>query len=198
MKRRFNGIEEVVKHEAGSTRRAQVVACTHEGCSSVFEVTVNKDRRPPDVIFNMARRKGWTILESKGTYTCPNHEKEPKVATKEAETRAPSLEQRRAIFREIDESYVNKSYVEGVTDKTIGDKLRTPGAWVKTIREENFGPAGLDPAILAAHKALVGLQERVKRMEDEAVASFELATKATASLHNEIEALRSSLIRFAS
>ena len=120
------------------------------------------------------------------------------MATKEAETRAPSLEQRRAIFREIDESYVNKSYVEGVTDKTIGDKLRTPGAWVKTIREENFGPAGLDPAILAAHKALVGLQERVKRMEDEAVASFELATKATASLHNEIEALRSSLIRFAS
>lgn len=195
---RFAGITEAVRQQDGTTRRVQCVSCTHEGCDSTIEFAVTKDRRPPEVVFNLARRKGWTIQESRNSFSCPKHRKEPNVATKTTDTRQPSLEQRRAIFREIDESYVNRSYVEGVTDKTIGDKLTVPWAWVKTIREENFGPAGPDPSVLAAMASVKELEGRIAKMETDALAAFEGSVRQIGDVAEQLAAVKASLLRFAS
>ena len=122
----FDGIREVSNQIEGMKRRCQEVACTHPECEATVSVPVNESRRPASVIFNMARRKGWDINEGKRTFLCPEHRKDKKVTTKEPDVRQPTKEQRRAIFREIDENYAGRCYVPGVTDKTIGEKLKMP------------------------------------------------------------------------
>lgn len=51
-------------------------------------------------------------------------------------------EDRRIIFAGIDEHYVdeNTGYKPGWNDQKIATDLNVPLAWVRTIREDNFGP----------------------------------------------------------
>jgi hypothetical protein len=51
-------------------------------------------------------------------------------------------EDRRIIFAEIDTHYLDETtgYATDYNDKRIADGLKVPLAWVRTIREENFGP----------------------------------------------------------
>lgn len=194
----FDGIHESVAQTDGSTRLVQVLPCSAKGCDCKIEVPVNQSRKPPSVIFNIARRKGWSINENKRDYLCPQHKKETKMATKEAEVRQPSREQRRAIFREIDDCYSGRAYVNGVTDKSIGEKLKVPWAWVAAVREENFGPAGLDPELQAAIAKVGELDAKIKQMETDALAAFEGSVRQIADVAEELKKARAVLVRFAS
>ena len=194
----FDGIQESVTQMDGLTRRVQVLPCSAKGCDCKIEVPVNQSRKPPSVIFNIARRKGWSINENKRDYLCPQHKKETKMTTKEAVTRQPNREQRRAIFREIDDCYSGRAYVNGVTDKSIGEKLKLPWAWVAAIREENFGPAGLDPELQAAIKKVDDLDAKIKQMETDALAAFEGSVRQIADVAEELKKARAVLVRFAS
>ena len=194
----FNGIRDVTLRVEGSPRRAQEIECCHEGCTATLSIPVNDTRKPPDVIFNMARRKGWDINEGKRSFHCPEHRKEKKVTTKEPEVRQPSKEQRRLIFREIDENYTGRAYVSGVTDKVIGEKLKMPWAWVASVREENFGPAGLDPELQRAITTVDELEARVKQMETEALAAFESSVREIADVAQQLSAVRASLLKLSS
>lgn len=51
-------------------------------------------------------------------------------------------EDRRIIFAEIDTHYLDETtgYATDYNDKRIAEGLKVPLAWVRTIREENFGP----------------------------------------------------------
>ena len=195
----YEGITESVQRTGGQTRRVQVVKCSCEGCTAQIEMPVTNERKPPSVIFNIARRKDWSVNEGKREFLCPDHKKGSKMATtpKEPEVRQPTKEQRRLIFREIDENYSGKCYVSGVTDKSIGEKLKMPWAWVKEIREENFGPAGLDPAIQAAINKVEELEGRITKMETDALAAFEGSVRQIGDLTEQLKAVRSSLLRFA-
>lgn len=194
----FDGIHESVAQTDGSTRLVQVLPCSAKGCDCKIEVPVNQSRKPPSVIFNIARRKGWSINENKRDYLCPQHKKETKMATKEAEVRQPSREQRRAIFREIDDCYSGRAYVNGVTDKSIGEKLKVPWAWVAAVREENFGPAGLDPELQAAIAKVSELDAKIKQMETDALAAFEGSVRQIADVAEELKKAHALLVRFAS
>lgn len=195
---KFDGISEVVLQTEGQTRRAQTISCSEPGCSCKLELPINNDRKPPDVVFNIARRKGWDINEGKRTFRCPQHQKESKVTTKELDARQPTKEQRRAIFREIDDNYSGRAYATGITDKSIGEKLKCPWAWVKDIREENFGPAGLDPELQAAIRRAEELDAKIAKMETDALAAFEASVRQIGDVAEQLKAVKATLLRFAS
>ena len=108
--------------------------------------------------------KGWYIGDSPKHDKCPScterhrkkssaaivteiFERYPSVKTvvplKAEPPREMSRDDRRIIFAKLNEVYIDEKsgYDKGWSDKKIGDDLNVPLAWVKTIREENFGPA---------------------------------------------------------
>ncbi len=126
----------------GKKKPVQILHCTERNCKTRFKTSIPTT---PELVVHQAREKGWLINLSNKSCLCPEHsvkKEEPIVTTQLTKPREMSPEDRRRIFREIDENYVAKSYIEDVTDKTIGEKLTVPWAWVAKIREENFGPEG--------------------------------------------------------
>lgn len=243
-------------------RTAQVVRCSHDGCSVSKVLPVKGALKPPEAVLNICRRANWFIDTKSGSHFCPEHNpmqrKKTMVQTQDkgarlaeevrkiigqtpdpavrgllsdvlrsfgvtkgaelpterhddflkalglrfdalrkgppAETapRQPTKEQRRAIFREIDESYHGSAYVEGYTDKTIAEKLHVPWSWVAAVREENFGPAGPDPEVVKLKAALDGAEKRHLALEDKVesiLAEMDLLSKEVASIRAKIEAL---------
>jgi hypothetical protein len=80
-------------------------------------------------------------------------------------------EDRRIIFAEIDTHYLDETtgYAANYDDKRIADGLKVPLAWVRTIREENFGPeksANVDNEVNVLKKALEEAQKVLKATED--------------------------------
>ena len=86
--------------------------------------------------------------------------------------RTPTPEQRRVIFRALDEAYdePNKCYVPGFTDQTIADSLKFPRAWITERREADFGPAGADPAIAELRAELANLRLIIESHMEKAMA----------------------------
>ncbi len=60
-------------------------------------------------------------------------------------------EERRIIFGEIDSHYLDESrgYAEGWDDEKVAASLKVPVGWVRSVREENFGPEKGDEVSLA-------------------------------------------------
>lgn len=180
-----------------TTRTVRGATCSHPGCEARIEIPEGRAPKPPLVVHAMIAKKGWE-LGKKGSYLCPEHKKGCKVTTKESEVRNMTKEQRRVIFREIDENYAGKAYVPGVTDKTIGEKLKMPWAWVSAVREENFGPAGLDPELQRALSTVDELEARIKQMETDALAAFEGSCRQIGDVAKQLADVRASLVKFAS
>ena len=65
-----------------------------------------------------------------------------KVVSIAAPPRSPSRDEKRIIFKKIDEFYVGETvgYSGDWSDDRIAEDLNVPVAWVATIRDENFGP----------------------------------------------------------
>jgi hypothetical protein len=66
-------------------------------------------------------------------------------------------EDRRIIFSEIDTHYLDETrgYASNFDDKRIADALKVPLAWVRTLREENFGPERGPKVDIGAEVALL-------------------------------------------
>lgn len=102
------------------------------------------------------RARGWVIGNREGGDICPKcieAAKKPK-AKKESNVvhlQAPVVaveppremkrEDRRLIFSKIEDVYLDEKqgYSTGWSDKKVADDLGVPLAWVRSIREENFG-----------------------------------------------------------
>lgn len=193
----FDHIEERVVPIGDGQKRVQTFRCSAPGCSEAKDTPITTKRRPPEQLAKMASRCGWTIDLKRGKHLCPTcsdggkmkpKTEEPKTSSKPREmTRAD----RRRVFREIDECYdeAGNAYVLDVTDQSIADKLKVPRAWVAQVREESFGPAGPDPAILRIESALKDLQAKQAQVESDAMQLFERATK----LGEQAEALAAEL-----
>ena len=71
-------------------------------------------------------------------------------------------EDRRIIFAEIDTHYLDETtgYATDYNDKRIADGLKVPLAWVRIIREENFGPEKNPDSEYKSLKILVGNAEK--------------------------------------
>jgi hypothetical protein len=195
---------EVVVQDGSITKRMHEFRCSEPGCNARLHIPILAKRRPPEVIIKMAKNKGWEIDVSKKISRCPEHNKEnpmskqtaPEEARISTELRQPTREQRRAIFREIDENYDGRAYVLGASDKSIAEKLKVPWAWVAAIREENFGPPGLDPELQAAIKKIEGLEAKVKQMETDAIRAFEESAKQISVVAEQLKSVRTIIDKF--
>lgn len=180
----------------------QVVTCDVPGCTNEMVTTATKGLKPGDQVLNMARRRGW-IIDKHGR-TCPKH-KHPEDAampqtpndTKTLKPLSESLKlpteaaraQRRKVFHEIDDSYENGHYREGVTDATIAQKLLVAVTMVAEIREQNFGPAGPDPRIMELRKQVASLETRVEQVEAAGLAALEHAEAKAKEFRRDIASL---------
>jgi len=75
----------------------------------------------------------------------------------------------RIIFAEIDTHYLDETtgYAANYDDKRIADGLKVPLAWVRTIREENFGPEKNPDSEFRSLKTLVeNAENNLKSIND--------------------------------
>jgi hypothetical protein len=93
------------------------------------------------------------------------------AAIKADPPREMSRDDRRIIFAKLNEVYIDEKngYDKGWSDKKIGDDLNVPLAWVKTIREENFGPARteeIDQVIVEARAVSQEIRDLNQKLTD--------------------------------
>lgn len=71
-------------------------------------------------------------------------------------------EARRMIYARIDTNYdpKNGAYTNGKTDAIIAKELNVPLAWVKDVRDENFGPEGFDDQTMKLVMAAMDLLDK--------------------------------------
>jgi hypothetical protein len=172
----------------------QKTMCSHPGCDKVLTIALNDHQLKPFKAFRAAAaQRGWAFDGE--AFSCPDHKPEGTMTTQtkspsEAPPREMTREQRRAIFREIDDSYDKNGYCMDVTDQSIADKLSFPCAWVEKVREENFGPAGADPRLKALVSKVEAAEATAQKAYDGALAAAEKAEKAQA----EVKALKDQLL----
>lgn len=191
--------------DGGRRVQAQVLHCSYPGCTEYIRVTVKGSPKPAEAIYGIARKRSWSIHSGRNEFLCPVHAltkggkssdvledlktEEPMTTTSENKPRTMTREDRRAIFREIDDCYDKGRYVDGVTDKTIGEKLKMPWAWVKAVRDENFGPAGPSPEIAELRKQIANLETRVEQVEAAGLAALEHAEGKAKEFRRDIASL---------
>nr|WP_249787275.1 hypothetical protein [Bradyrhizobium sp. BRP23] len=104
--------------------------------------------------------KGWRVGRSHGAHRCPRclgaakfsairkakqmpneNAMGDKLKIVKDNMRVMTREDRRIIFEKLNEVYVNDKvgYGDGWTDEKVANDLGIPRAWVKLIRDENFG-----------------------------------------------------------
>ena len=115
---------------------------------------------------------GWKIAKSQTQHRCPKcfsaiknaaivksqKAKEMTPATVEP-PREMGREDKRLIFAKIHEVYGDNSYLESWTDAKVAADLGVPRAWVKSVRETDFGDEGRNEEIkeaIAEAKRMLG------------------------------------------
>lgn len=189
----------------GQHKPGQQLSCGHPGCDKKLRLICPGEWRTAKAFFAEARKRGWSVIEGQ-SYRCKEHAPYVKAPTKPAEetmqhtvpTKTDSVQppremtpvERRAIFREIDESYETKGYVLGITDQTIAEKLKMPWAWVAKVREENFGPAGPNPKLQKLVTQIEELGKKASAAEDDALKAAQRAEAIAA----EVETVKKQLV----
>lgn len=69
----YLGMEERVHHLNGATYRKHVVTCSCPDCTAEAEIAICGKRKPPAVIHNILKRRGWGVKAKKAEFTCPKH-----------------------------------------------------------------------------------------------------------------------------
>lgn len=194
----YSHIEERRVQQDGTTRCYQFFKCSC--CDATLDYAINGKRKPPDQLAKLARKKGWEIDLKHGRHVCPAHTEEGTMTKtarpSETPPREMTREDKRTIFREIDDSYdaANGRYVFDVTDESISKKLNVPRAWVASIREDSFGPAGPDPEIVALRKEAAALAVEL----DDAETTVLKATELVENLSKSLAAIQTKLDRLVS
>lgn len=202
-------VTEKLDQNDGSTRRLQVLSYSASGCDCTKDFPVNGRAKPEDVIYNMARKAGWSI--SKKAALCPTHsgkrrtqkEKVPMtytpgprqaVAERPAMPSTPELtpELRRSVFRAIDAHYdeAAQCYRGIITDQHIAAETGAATSDVAAIRRENFGPA--------ENKLLTEVMEKLAEAEkrrDQAAAMIADGTNMLKQVNADILALTDLLTK---
>lgn len=55
------------------TQRVHVIPCSCESCQNTVEVAITGKRKPPSVLHNIAKRRGWKVRSKRAEFTCPEH-----------------------------------------------------------------------------------------------------------------------------
>ena len=141
---------------------AYVITCSVCGTTEKLSANNKAGAIPPERLNAAFRNKGWAIGKKASGDVCPECQAKKGsnvVSMKKEIVNTPSnpqpplvvvepprelnKEDRRLIFAKIDEVYLDNSYSKGWDDKKVATDLGVPLAWVRTIREENFGAEGI-------------------------------------------------------
>ena len=166
------------------TTKAMRIACACDGCTAVayypFQTGVN--RKPPNAAAQNFTSKGWVVGSGPAKDFCPKHAQPAKRKGKKvmadkpvatvAPPREPSWEEKQIINMKLMEVYESpvSGYKNGWSDARVGRDLDYPRAWVTTIREAVFGPAGSNPAMeefLAARDGLKAEHAAISALQKE-------------------------------
>jgi hypothetical protein len=146
----------------GRRVRGVIVHCGAYGCESIASVAVNTQSnsagQDDEIEYRFISRKleriGWQIGKARYQHRCPkclsilNFDKKVEAKNNGApalkvveNTRVMGREDRRIIFDKLNQVYVDDSigYGAGWTDEKVATDLGVPRAWVRLLREENFG-----------------------------------------------------------
>ena len=199
-------VSERVEIKDGTRRTYQVIHCSEPGCNHTLEFSVVSTLKPVSVLMNYAKQKGWKISGNRyKNRICPIHQtkKEEPMATqitRPKEDRAEPSEaakiQRRKVFFAIDEAYDKNHYINGATDESIAKALGVAVTLVRTIREENFGPAGEDPEIIKMKALLKTAEESLNQLQESTLAEMVKLENITKDLTSQIYNLRTRIEAF--
>jgi hypothetical protein len=159
-------IERIDSREDGGAVRAYRITCTC-GASCFYALKRGVQRRPPESISQHFRGYGWQVGTTERKDRCPECLKrlaQPSEETKTMTTpangaaatsaapkadppREMTFTERRIILTQLGEVYGSAAYLPGWTDKRVATELKYPPAWVRQLREENFGPEGSNPTL---------------------------------------------------
>jgi hypothetical protein len=169
-----------VSVEAGDKfRPGYRVNCSKCGTAGEVVCSTQGGGLPPEMLRKKFTEKGWAIADNPLRDTCPKclsaakdqpkQDERPKVVpiafAKAAEKpQEMTREDRRIIFAKLNEVYLDemRGYEKGWSDSRVADELGTPLAWVREIREENFGAEGLSED---ARKAMAQAEEFAKALD---------------------------------
>jgi len=158
------------------------VECAAPGCSTADQWRINGRLPPAGIVKTHFTRRGWEISRKA---TCPACQRKPKmadishakpilhIATTDAAKSEAARKARRLVYQALEDRYddVKKRYRPTYSDKTVAKECDVAEAFVKQIREEDFGP--------------LSVPDEVQALRDEAA----LAMKAAADLTKRLDAL---------
>jgi hypothetical protein len=149
----------------GKAKSGYLIKCRACSNSEVIANATHSGSLPPEVTAKKFTQKGWRVGHRVRDDLCPAciakelELKKKKTEPKTSEGPAPAIkmeidtvradpppeitrEDRRIIFSEIDSHYIDemRGYDTGWNDTRVAEGLKVPLAWVKGIREDNFGP----------------------------------------------------------
>lgn len=161
-----------IEHGSERPLPAYQILCSKCGATERIVTNTWGGAMAPEKLASRFRSKGWTVGRKETHDLCPtctakrrgpkemkirmekqalrvvsNNPKEETVSNIAVIVEPPrvmSKEDRRLVFAKIEEHYLDKAYEEGWNDKRVASDLGVPVAWVTTMRDENFGPEGLN------------------------------------------------------
>ena len=139
-----------------------LIACSK--CGAQDKVIDWRENPPIEALSEIFSGWGWDVsARNPQHHVCPKcQEKRAKVipmtstekpiAVGPVPPREMSRKDRRIIFAKLNDVYLDErdGYSNGWSDQRVADDLNIPRAWVKSIREENFGPDGASEEIRVA------------------------------------------------
>ncbi|MCP3472314.1 hypothetical protein NLM33_18525 [Bradyrhizobium sp. CCGUVB1N3] len=198
----------------GRLVRGIIARCGAPNCEAAVPLPVNvmANGRGMDsniewqFIARKLEQKGWRIGKTATTHRCPKcfnaakfaairkSEEKPVVNKTEQplqvvqeNARVMTREDRRIIFEKLNDVYIDGKvgYGRGWTDEKVATDLGVPRAWVKLLREENFGDEvgneEIRQQVIEAHKVLTDIKALRPHL-DQAQRLFALADKIEKSL----------------
>lgn len=185
----------------GGRRIPAVIACCSQ-CGTTEKISANNHSGsiPPEAAANRFRHNGWFIANKDGKDICPKCQAEKKntkvvkesnvveLAVKAEPPRQMTKEDRRLIFAKIDEVYLDESkgYSSGWSDKKVASDLGVPSAWVRTIREENFGTEGANEELISLIAEAREVERQIREIDAGLVKALKAAEQASAALYVKI------------
>lgn len=143
----------------GRSIPAYQITCSRCGEIEKISANNNSGSLSPELAAARFRNMGWDVSPNGKKDICPKCRElaKPKQKTENVVQLKPSTvtveppremskEDKRLVFAKIHEVYLDEKsgYASGWSDKRVATDLGVPVAWIRTVREENFGEEGLN------------------------------------------------------
>jgi hypothetical protein len=162
--------DRVTIKQNGLARAGYRLTCSACGVKTEMAISGTARALPPEFVKSKFSQRGWVVADRAIRDVCPDCAKQKSLERKgnvvainkpvlAEKPREMTREDKRLIFGKIDAVYLDekRGYENGWSDKRVADDLGVPLAWVRTIRETDFGQEGIcsdSREVIAAAKKL--------------------------------------------